>query len=216
MAALTRWRCVEQLLPRFIPACTVRTLASTSRHPFESPHRSASSDPPPTASSSTSTEQQQPEVPHWRLHREAMRRLYPDGWDPPLKLSRPAMSLVRSLHEQDPVTFSTDRLAMRFKVSPEAVRRILRGKWKMEEDKQRELEEKEEEGEKSEERKQRRREERAASRRSVRDRSDGDGTSYISMRRSNVGREATLGAAVVEPPPRRLRPSRAARPRPEL
>lgn len=80
------------------------------------------------------------ETPDWRLHRQAMKERFPDGWDPPLKLSRPTMALIRSLHNQDPSTFSTPALASRFKTSPEAIRRILKSKWRMAEDQERELE----------------------------------------------------------------------------
>ena len=39
------------------------------------------------------------------------------------------MDGLRVLHTHDPETFSTPLLAERFRVSPEAVRRILRSKW---------------------------------------------------------------------------------------
>jgi hypothetical protein len=64
-----------------------------------------------------------------RSHREKMKRSFPDGWSPPHKLSRQAMDGLRVLHAHDPETFSTPMLAERFRVSPEAVRRILRSKW---------------------------------------------------------------------------------------
>lgn len=64
-----------------------------------------------------------------RMHRERMKSSYPEGWSPPHKLSRQAMDGLRVLHMHDPETFSTPLLAKRFRVSPEAVRRILRSKW---------------------------------------------------------------------------------------
>jgi len=64
-----------------------------------------------------------------RMHRERMKSLYPEGWSPPHKLSRQAMDGLRVLHMHDPETFSTPLLAERFRISPEAVRRILRSKW---------------------------------------------------------------------------------------
>ena len=64
-----------------------------------------------------------------RAHRAAMKRKCPDGWAPPRKLSREAMDALRDLHRHDPRMFSTPVLAERFRVSPEAVRRILRSKW---------------------------------------------------------------------------------------
>jgi len=64
-----------------------------------------------------------------RLHRERMKRSFPEGWSPPHKLSRQAMDGLRVLHMHDPETFSTPMLAERFRISPEAIRRILRSKW---------------------------------------------------------------------------------------
>jgi hypothetical protein len=64
-----------------------------------------------------------------KLHREKMKKSFPGGWDPPRKLSRNAMDSLRDLHAMDPSMFSTPVLAERFMISPEAVRRVLRGKW---------------------------------------------------------------------------------------
>ena len=64
-----------------------------------------------------------------RLHRERMKSSFPEGWSPPHKLSRQAMDGLRVLHMHDPETFSTPMLAERFRVSPEAIRRILRSRW---------------------------------------------------------------------------------------
>lgn len=64
-----------------------------------------------------------------RSHRERMKRSFPEGWSPPHKLSRQAMDGLRVLHTHDPHTFSTPMLAEKFRISPEAVRRILRSKW---------------------------------------------------------------------------------------
>ncbi|KAA1472042.1 hypothetical protein DENSPDRAFT_742494, partial [Dentipellis sp. KUC8613] len=65
----------------------------------------------------------------WASHRASLRARFPDGWAPPRKLSRDAMAGLRSLHALDPETFTTPVLAEKFRVSPEAVRRILRSKW---------------------------------------------------------------------------------------
>ena len=64
-----------------------------------------------------------------KAHREAMKKAYPDGWSPPRKLSRQAMDSLRALHATDPETFTTPMLASQFRISPEAVRRILKSKW---------------------------------------------------------------------------------------
>jgi len=58
-----------------------------------------------------------------------MKANFPEGWAPPHKLSRAAMDGLRALHAHDPDSFSTPILAEKFRVSPEAVRRILKSKW---------------------------------------------------------------------------------------
>jgi hypothetical protein len=68
---------------------------------------------------------------HARTLRERFPKSEADGvsWAPPRRLSRQAMDGVRALHAHDPAQFSTPALAARFKVSAEAVRRILRSRW---------------------------------------------------------------------------------------
>ncbi len=69
-------------------------------------------------------------TPHeYKAHRETLQKLFPSGWSPPKKLSRQAMDGLRHLHRFDPQTFSSPVLAEKFKISPEAVRRILKSKW---------------------------------------------------------------------------------------
>lgn len=64
-----------------------------------------------------------------KAHRETIRKTFPEGWAPPRKLSREAMDAVRQLHRLDPKKFNTPMIADKFKISPEAVRRILKSKW---------------------------------------------------------------------------------------
>ncbi|PPQ75595.1 hypothetical protein CVT24_010901 [Panaeolus cyanescens] len=69
-------------------------------------------------------------TPHeYKAHRETIKKEFPSGWAPPRKLSREAMDAVRQLNSMDPEKFSTPMLADKFKISPEAVRRILKSKW---------------------------------------------------------------------------------------
>ncbi|KAH9478668.1 Required for respiratory growth protein 9, mitochondrial [Psilocybe cubensis] len=69
-------------------------------------------------------------TPHeYKAHRATMRKSFPEGWAPPRKLSREAMDALRQLHHVQPETFTTAVLADKFKISPEAVRRILKSKW---------------------------------------------------------------------------------------
>ena len=65
----------------------------------------------------------------YKAHRETLRKTFPEGWSPPRKLSREAMEAVRQLHRIDPKKFNTPMIADKFKISPEAVRRILKSKW---------------------------------------------------------------------------------------
>jgi Neugrin len=70
-----------------------------------------------------------PTPSRWAQHRASMKTQFPKGWAPPHKLSRAAMDGLRALHAHDADTFTTPVLADKFRISPEAVRRILRGKW---------------------------------------------------------------------------------------
>ena len=73
------------------------------------------------------TDRELPE--EWRRHRLAIKAAYPSGWQPPKKISREAMDGLRLLHRQNPEIFTTPVLADKFRISAEAVRRILRSKW---------------------------------------------------------------------------------------
>ncbi|GAA5989507.1 hypothetical protein JCM10908_000508 [Rhodotorula pacifica] len=68
-------------------------------------------------------------APEWKKHQLSLREQFPSGWAPPKRLSREAMDLVRTLHAADPSTYSTAALAAQFKVSPEAIRRILKSRF---------------------------------------------------------------------------------------
>lgn len=67
---------------------------------------------------------------HWQLQKEALREKFPEGWNPPKKLSPDALDGIRHLHASNPERFTTEVLAAEFKVSPEAIRRILKSRWK--------------------------------------------------------------------------------------
>lgn len=82
------------------------------------------------------TQDQNPELPtprskldKWAEQKNALKEKFAEGWNPRKKLSPDAMEGIRGLHEQDPVKYSTPVLAEQFKVSPEAIRRILKSKW---------------------------------------------------------------------------------------
>ncbi|KAK4940788.1 Required for respiratory growth protein 9 mitochondrial [Elasticomyces elasticus] len=67
----------------------------------------------------------------WQIQKQALEQKFGgDGWQPRKKLSPDTMEGIRTLHAEDPDRYSTPLLAEHFKVSPEAIRRILKSKWK--------------------------------------------------------------------------------------
>ena len=67
----------------------------------------------------------------WQTQKDALKKKFGDaGWSPRKKLSPDTMEGIRALHAEDPERYSTPSLAEHFKVSPEAVRRILKSKWR--------------------------------------------------------------------------------------
>ncbi|KAJ5666368.1 uncharacterized protein N7477_008816 [Penicillium maclennaniae] len=67
---------------------------------------------------------------HWQIQKEALGSKFPAGWNPPKKLSPDALDGIRHLHATAPDRFTTSVLAEEFKTSPEAIRRILKSKWR--------------------------------------------------------------------------------------
>ncbi|KAJ4424546.1 Required for respiratory growth protein 9 mitochondrial [Gnomoniopsis sp. IMI 355080] len=67
--------------------------------------------------------------PDWAAQKEALKKKFPEGWRPRKKLSPDALNGIRALNQQFPDTYTTEVLANKFEVSPEAIRRILRSKW---------------------------------------------------------------------------------------
>lgn len=65
----------------------------------------------------------------WKIQKAALKEKFPEGWQPRKKLSPDALAGIRALHEQFPEDYTTEVLANKFEVSPEAIRRILRSKW---------------------------------------------------------------------------------------
>ncbi|KAF2130965.1 hypothetical protein P153DRAFT_313138 [Dothidotthia symphoricarpi CBS 119687] len=71
------------------------------------------------------------ERPAWQIQKEALReKLGGEAWNPRKKLSPDTMDGIRHLHNSQPDKFTTPVLANHFKVSPEAIRRILKSKWR--------------------------------------------------------------------------------------
>ncbi|MCJ1391495.1 Required for respiratory growth protein 9 mitochondrial [Xylographa bjoerkii] len=67
----------------------------------------------------------------WGVQKTALEQKFGDqGWAPRKRLSPDALDGIRALHAQYPEKYSTAVLAEQFKVSPEAIRRILKSKWR--------------------------------------------------------------------------------------
>ncbi|KAH7626813.1 hypothetical protein B0T09DRAFT_347818 [Sordaria sp. MPI-SDFR-AT-0083] len=71
-----------------------------------------------------------PKREDWQHQKNALKEKFPEGWKPLKKLSPDALEGIRALHKQFPDEYTTEVLADKFQVSPEAIRRILRSKWR--------------------------------------------------------------------------------------
>lgn len=81
-------------------------------------------------SKTTSTSPTAKPRPAWAVQKAALAAKFPEGWKPIRRLSPDAMDGIRALHAQMPDVYTTATLANQFRVSPEAIRRILRSKWR--------------------------------------------------------------------------------------
>ncbi|KAB8067621.1 hypothetical protein BDV29DRAFT_185842 [Aspergillus leporis] len=67
---------------------------------------------------------------HWQIQKAALKNKFKEGWNPSKKLSPDALDGIRHLHAVAPDKFTTSVLAEQFQISPEAIRRILKSKWR--------------------------------------------------------------------------------------
>ena len=71
----------------------------------------------------------------WQTQKEALARKFGSiGWSPRKRLSPDALHGIRALHAQDADKYTTPVLADQFQISAEAIRRILKSKWRPDED----------------------------------------------------------------------------------
>ncbi|KAK3112280.1 Required for respiratory growth protein 9 mitochondrial [Teratosphaeriaceae sp. CCFEE 6253] len=67
----------------------------------------------------------------WELQKDALEHKFGEtGWQPRKRLSPDTLDGIRALHASDPATYPTEMLSEHFKVAPEAIRRILKSKWR--------------------------------------------------------------------------------------
>jgi len=99
----------------------------SSRNP---PDAKSKNQKPPRMLQQLQQSQQKKKREGWQIQKDALKSKFKDGWNPTKKLSPDALDGIRHLHAMAPDRFTTPVLAEQFKVSPEAVRRILKSKWK--------------------------------------------------------------------------------------
>ncbi|KAH8705687.1 hypothetical protein BGW36DRAFT_368014 [Talaromyces proteolyticus] len=65
----------------------------------------------------------------WQIQKAALEEKFQEGWRPLKKLSPDTLDTIRHLHSTKPDEWTTPALAEHYKVSPEAIRRILKSRW---------------------------------------------------------------------------------------
>ncbi len=86
--------------------------------------------PPPSDPDAAAPDAAAPDRPTWQTQKRALRAKFPEGWRPRRRLSPDAIEGIRALHQQLPDVYTTPVLASHFAVSPEAIRRILKSRWR--------------------------------------------------------------------------------------
>ncbi|KAG8355818.1 hypothetical protein FVEN_g6310 [Fusarium venenatum] len=76
-----------------------------------------------------SSNQPQSGAAYWKAQKAALKEKFPEGWRPRKRLSPDALAGIRALNAQFPDVYTTEALAEKFEVTPEAIRRILKSKW---------------------------------------------------------------------------------------
>jgi hypothetical protein len=76
-----------------------------------------------------------PKRENWQIQKSANLNKFGDStWQPRKRLSPDTLEGIRALHTSDPATYSTETLSSQFQVSPENIRRILKSKWRPNDD----------------------------------------------------------------------------------
>jgi hypothetical protein len=79
----------------------------------------------------TISKPKRPKQESWGVQKSALANKFGDaGWQPRKRLSPDTLEGIRTLHQSDKTSYSTEILAEHFKITPEAIRRILKSKWR--------------------------------------------------------------------------------------
>lgn len=72
-----------------------------------------------------------PPLQEWQVQKRALfEKFGSSGWSPRKRLAPDVLESIRALNLQSPEKYTTPVLAEQFEVSPEAIRRILKSKWR--------------------------------------------------------------------------------------
>lgn len=113
------------------PGSTKPTKKTTSKSETKTAKDNSTSDKDKKKKDNAKKVPKKPKKPEaWEIQKEALEKKFPDGWNPAKRLSPDALDGIRHLHATAPDRFTTAVLAEEFKVSPEAIRRILKSKWR--------------------------------------------------------------------------------------
>ncbi|KAK4555526.1 Required for respiratory growth protein 9 mitochondrial [Recurvomyces mirabilis] len=71
-----------------------------------------------------------PKKEPWQIQKRVAEQKFGEtGWQPRKRLSPDTLEGIRALHASDSATYTTEMLSAHFKITPEAIRRILKSKW---------------------------------------------------------------------------------------
>lgn len=85
--------------------------------------------------------EERPKRENWQIQKSANLSKFGDStWQPRKRLSPDTLEGIRALHASDPAIYSTETLSSQFQVSPENIRRILKSKWRPNDDERQERE----------------------------------------------------------------------------
>ena len=71
----------------------------------------------------------------WQTQKAALERKFGEqSWQPSKRLSPDTLEGIRALHASNPESYTTEVIAQHFKISPEAIRRVLKSRWRPNDD----------------------------------------------------------------------------------
>lgn len=92
---------------------------------------------PQSSLATQNVQRDSPPLQPWQVQKQALfEKFGSSGWRPRKRLAPDVLEIIRAMNSQCPEKYTTPVLAEQFKVSPEAIRRILKSKWRPNEEEQ--------------------------------------------------------------------------------